>query len=141
MVQSIKICFATMKKIKRYCGTKHPTKEQVKKYKRRMGKWINDNKSAYLRENLAYKLICNINVGVTEANEFRKNLGVKNDQSIQKERNIIATIMKIFAKEIIRHYRIPGLPYRVYLCFVAHELVIEIDEDGNVYHNEKKKIQ
>ena len=78
---------------------------------------------------------------MTEANEFRKNLGVKNDQSIQKERNIIATIMKIFAKEFIRHYRIPGLPYRVYLCFVAHELVIEIDEDGNVYHNEKKKIQ
>ena len=78
---------------------------------------------------------------MTEANEFRKNLGVKNDQSIQKERNIIATIMKIFAKEIIRHYRIPGLPYRVYLCFVAHEFVIEIDEDGNVYHNEKKKIQ
>ena len=35
-----------MKKIKSYCGTKYPTKEQVKKYKRRMGKWINDNKSA-----------------------------------------------------------------------------------------------
>ena len=29
----------------------------------------------------------------------------------------------------------------MFVCFVAHELVIEIDEDGHVYHNGKKKIQ
>ena len=51
-----------------------------------MGKWTNDNKSVYLREDIAYKLIRYINVGVIEANEFRKNLAVKNDQSIRIER-------------------------------------------------------
>ena len=47
---------------------------------------------------LAYNLICNTNVGVIEANKFRKNLGVENDQSIRIERERIAIIMKIFAK-------------------------------------------
>ena len=40
--------------------------------------------------------------------------------------------MKIFAKEImVRQYKILGLFYDVDLCFVAHKLVIEIDEDGH----------
>ena len=43
--------------------------------------------------------------------------------------------MKISAKEnMIRQYQIPGLPYRVYLCFVAHKLLTEIDEDGHPYY-------
>ena len=48
------------KKIKSYWyifSTKYPTKEQAKKYKRKMGQWISDDKSAYIRENLAYNLI------------------------------------------------------------------------------------
>ena len=61
----------------------------------------------YAREDLAYKLIRPINLGVIEANEFRKNLGVENDQSVQIEREIIAIIMKIFAKEkMVRQYKI-----------------------------------
>ena len=31
---------------------------------------------------------------------------------------------------MVRQCQIPGLPYRVDLCFVDHKLVIEIDEDG-----------
>ena len=31
------LCYAAMKKIKSYCGTKHPTKEQVKNTKE---KWV-----------------------------------------------------------------------------------------------------
>ena len=53
----------------------------------------------YAREDLAYKLIRPINLGVIEANEFRKNFGVENDQSVRIEREIIAIIMKIIAKE------------------------------------------
>ena len=68
---------AAMKKIKSFCKTKYPTKEQVKKYKRKMSQWINDDKSVYIREDLAYKLFCYINPGVIEVNEFRKNLGVE----------------------------------------------------------------
>ena len=37
-----------MKKIRSYCKTKHPTEEQVKQYKRKMDKWIDDNKSVCL---------------------------------------------------------------------------------------------
>ena len=51
-----------------------------------MGKWINDNKSVYLREDIAYMLIRYINVSVIVANEFRKNHAVKNDQSFRIER-------------------------------------------------------
>ena len=39
---------------------------------------------------------------------------------------------------MIRQYKIPGLPYRVDLCFGAHKLVKKIDEGGHVYYNEKK---
>ena len=61
----------------------------------------------YAREDLAYKLIRPINLGVIEVNEFRKNLGVENDQSVRIEREIIAIIMKIFAKEkMVRQYKI-----------------------------------
>ena len=72
---------------------------------------------------------------VIEAGEFRKNPGVKNDQSIRIEREMIALVTKIFAKENpVRQYQIPGLPYRIDLCFVAHKLVIEIDEDCHPYY-------
>ena len=66
-----------MKKIKRFCGTKHPTKVQVKKYKRQMSQRINDDKSVYIREDFAYKIIWYTNLGVIEADKFRKNLSVK----------------------------------------------------------------
>ena len=37
--------------------------------------------------------------------------------------------MKIFAKEnLVSQYEIPGLPYLVDLCFVAHKLITEIDK-------------
>ena len=52
----------------------------------------------HLCEDLAYKLICYFNLGVIEANEFRKSLGVKNDQPIQVKRETIVIIMKIFVK-------------------------------------------
>ena len=58
-----------------------------------MSKWINDNKSAYLREDLAYKLICYINVGVIEGNESRKNLDIKNHQSVLIERSRGVVVM------------------------------------------------
>ena len=51
-----------------------------------MSQWINDDKSTYNREDLAYKIICYINLDVTESDEFRKNLGVENDKSIRIER-------------------------------------------------------
>ena len=76
-----------------------------------------------------------------QADEFRKTLGLKNDQSIRIEREIIAIIMKIFAKKnTVRQYQIPGLPFRVDLCFVDHKLVIEIDEDGQPnYENDETR--
>ena len=70
-----------------------------------------------------------------EANEIRKNLAVENDQSVRIEREIIAIIMKIFAKEnMVRQSKISGLPYLVHLCFVVYKLVIETDEDGHPYY-------
>ena len=35
---------------------------------------------------------------------------------------------------MVRLYKILGFPYRVDLCFVAHKLVIENDEDGHPYY-------
>ena len=47
--------------------------------------------------------------------------------------------MKLFAMEsMIRQYKIDGLPYDVDLCFTIHELMVEINEDGYVYYDEKK---
>ena len=46
--------------------------------------------------------------------------------------------MKIFAVEsIIRQYKIDGLPYDIDLCFTVYKLVVEIDENGHVYYDEK----
>ena len=77
------LCHVAMKKIKRFCGIKHPTKEQVKKYKKKMIQCVNGDKSVHNGEDLAYKLIRYINPGVTEPNEFRKNLGVENHKSFE----------------------------------------------------------
>ena len=130
------LCHVATKKMKSFCSTKHPTKSQVKKYKRKANEWDeDDDKSVYICKDLAYRIIRYTNLGVIEADEFRKNLGIKKDQSIRIEREIIATIMKIFAKEkMVRQYQIPGLRYLVSLCFVYHKLVIEIDEDGHPYY-------
>ena len=46
--------------------------------------------------------------------------------------------MKIFAVEsMIRQHKIDRLLYDVELCFTVHKLVVEIDEDRNVYYDEK----
>ena len=72
-----------------------------------------------------------------EADGFRQNLDVKNDQLIQIEREIIAIVMNIFVKEnMVKYYQIPGLSYRVDLCFFAHKLIIEIDEDTHPYYED-----
>ena len=93
----------------------------------------------YIREDLAYNLIRYGNLGVTKTDRFRKNLGILNNQSIRREREIVAIIMKIFAMEsMIRQYKIDGLPCDVDLCFNVHKLVAEIDKDGHVYYDEKK---
>ena len=127
-----------------FCGIKSPTKEQINQYKRKGNELgdddddddDDDDKSVYFNENFAYKLIRYIDPCVTEANKFRKNLGVENNKSIALEREIIAIIMKIFAKEnMVRQYQVSGLPYRVDLRLVAHKLVREFDEDGIPYYN------
>ena len=127
-------------KIKNYCSTKYPTKDKVKKYKRTMCQWIDNNKSMYNGEDLAYYLILYNNLGVTKADGFRKNLG-KNQLKINQfeVKEIIAAIMKIFVKEImVRQYKINGLPFDVYLCFIVHKVVLEVDEDGCIYYNKEK---
>ena len=55
------LCHVVMKKIKSSCKTKHPTKEQVKKYKIKMSQWIDDDKSVYIRKDLAHRIIRYIN--------------------------------------------------------------------------------
>ena len=128
-----------MKKIKSYYKTNDPTEEQVRKYKRKANEFgDDDNKCVYIREDLAYSLIHYINLGVIEADEFKKNLSITNNQSIRIERKIIVIIMKVFAKEnMVRQYQILWLPYRVDLCFVDHKLVIEIDDDHPYYRNDE----
>ena len=66
-----------------------------------MSQWINEDKSVYICEDLAYKLIRYINLGVVEAVKVRKSLAITNSQSIQIETEMVAIIMKIFAKEIM----------------------------------------
>ena len=73
-----------------------------------------------------------------KADEFRKNLGILNNQSIRREREIAAIIMKIFAMEYMRRqYEIDGLPYDVDLFFNVYKLAVEIYEDANVYYDEE----
>ena len=74
-----------IKKIKGCCKTKHLAKEQIKKCKRKaneLGDDDDNDKSVYIRENLADNLIHYINVGVIEPDDFRKNLGITNNHSI-----------------------------------------------------------
>ena len=84
-----------------------------------MRKWTDDNKSVYAREDLAYKLIRPINLGVIEANEFRNNS--RNNENIC-ERKYGKTIQN------------SRVPYFVDLHFFVYRLVIEIDEDGHPYY-------
>ena len=72
-----------------------------------MSQSIDDDKIVYIREDLASNLIRYSNLGVIKADKSRKNLGILNNQSIRREREIIATIMKIFAPQsMARQYEI-----------------------------------
>ena len=62
-----------------------------------MSQRINDDKSVYIGEDIAYNLIRYINLDIIKADEFRKNLVIANSQSIQIEREMIAIITKIFS--------------------------------------------
>ena len=53
-----------------------------------MSQWIDDNKSVYIHEDLAYNLSCYNNLGVIKVDDVRKNLGISNNQSIRRERDI-----------------------------------------------------
>ena len=55
-----------------------------------MSQWINYGKSVYIREDPAYNLILYINLGSIKADEFRKNLGITNSESIGIEKEMIA---------------------------------------------------
>ena len=61
-------------------------KIKLKKYKRKVNQYIDDDKSEDLHEDLAYNLICYNNLDVVKADEFRKNLGILNNQSEGKEK-------------------------------------------------------
>ena len=98
-----------------------------------MSQWIDDEKSAY---NLIHysDLRCNKNRWIQ-----KKSWNLKQNQSIHRERDIIAKIRRIFAAESMkRKYKIDGLPFEVGLCFVVHKFIVEIDEDGHVYYDEEK---
>ena len=82
----------------------------------------------YIFEDLACNLIRYNNLGIIKAHEFRKNLGITNIQSIQRERNIKAIVMREFAREnMVRQYKIYGLSFEVDLNFLVHKLIIEVD--------------
>ena len=53
-----------------------------------MRQWIDGNKSVYIREDLAYYLIRYNNLGIIKADQFRKSLGIKNNQAIENKREI-----------------------------------------------------
>ena len=98
-----------------------------------MGQQTDDNKSVYIRENLSYYIIHYNNLGVI------KPLGIKNNQSIRNERQIIAIIMKIFAKEsMARQYKTDGVSYDVGFCFIVYKLVMEVAENRHIYYDEEK---
>ena len=87
-----------------------------------------------LKEDLAYNLIRYINLGVIKADEYRKILGVWRNRSIRRERDIIASIMKIFTREsMVRQNKIDGLSFEIDMCFLVQILVTEIDEDVYYY--------
>ena len=87
-----------------------------------------------LKEDLAYNLIRYINLGVIKADEYRKTLGVWNNRPIRRERDIIASIMKIFTREsMVRQYKIYALSFEIDMCFLVQKLVAEIDEDVYYY--------
>ena len=99
------------KKIKHYCNIKYSTKDQIRIYIKKVNQWIDDDKSIYLREDLTFNLIRSTNLGVTKADELRKNLWILNNQSIRRERKTIAITMKIFIMEsTMRQYKIDVLP-------------------------------
>ena len=73
---------------KSYCNTKYHSKNQAKKYKRKIIQLINDDKTMYLREDLAYNLIRYSNLDVIEANRFRKILELQTiNQFEEKEKH------------------------------------------------------
>ena len=60
-------------------------------------------------------------------------------EKIRIERQIIAIMMKIFAKEsMTRQYKTDGLCYDVDFCFLVYKLEIEVAENRHIYYDEEK---
>ena len=130
-----------MKKIKSFCETKVPAKEQIKKYKRKANEWCDDDdKCVHICEDLAFGLTHYINLGVIKADDSRKNLGITNNQSVRIKKNDSHNNESICERKQVIQYKIPGLPYRVDLCFIAHKLIVEIDEDGHPYYKHDENL-
>ena len=127
---------------------KHPTKEQVKKYKRSEAEINTKNDYASnvtkyacsdimerIIKNCKYVKKCNDGINKTQnenqRKSFRSPLGFKEyDIFESKEQSILSKITTIFsAEQIILQYCILGFYIDAY--FLKHKLGIEIDEKGH----------
>ena len=54
------LCHLATRKIKSSCNTKYPTKDQIRKYKRKVNQWIDDDKSVFIHEDPTFNLIVTV---------------------------------------------------------------------------------
>ena len=132
------------KEIHRIFETKHPTKDQVKKYKRRENELDNNFYATFVSvsSDLMLRIIKSCRGEKKEAkkkHDFRCKLGFPlHDITMSNEESVTIKIVKTFLSEkILPQYSV--LDYQIDLYFLEPKLAIEVDEKRHTDRDEKKK--
>ena len=125
--------------------TKNPTKDQIRKYKRRE-KELDNNCNAtfvYVRSDLMSRIINNCRDekrrGEKKIDDFRCKLGFRlYDITMNKEESVTTKLKKTFSnKKILSQLSV--LSYQIDFYFPRHKLAIEVDEKGHTDRDERKE--
>ena len=109
--------------------TNNPTKQQIRKCKRRGSKLINDEKFMHAHKDIITPIIMHCRVSTPKSTEIRSRLGFnQHDIMLTKEQSVLRSVMDGFEGERMQT-QCSVLGYDLYFC--DYRLAIEVNEKGH----------
>ena len=91
-----------MKRNQSLTGTRNPTNEQIKEYKRHESKLVDGEKLMYTCEDIIMPIIIHCTVSPPEVIEIKTRLGFnQHDLIMTKEQSVLTKITKVFVRDEI----------------------------------------
>ena len=125
------------KEIKGKFETNYPTKQQIRKHKRRGLELIENKKCMYAHECIIIPVIMHSRVSTPKSIEFISKLGFNQyDITLTTEQSVLKSVMDAFEGENMQtQYSVLG--YRIDFYFLDYKLAVEVDEKGHEDRNKR----